>query len=688
MKVFSVVGNRPQFVKAAPTSVALRERGIDEVVLHTGQHYDRELSQVFFEELGLDEPRYALDLRTADVTEMQAAIAGAAAGRRRRTGCSSTATRTRRWRARWPPPGGSAARTRRGGPAQRRPLDARGAEPDRGRQARGAAVRPDERSRDQLAAEGVPGRAEVVGDVMADATRLFEPIARERALEPVVDEPLRRAHDPPRGEHRARAAARPDLETLSSTGRAFVFPVHPRTRKVLDEHGIELAPQLHADRRRSATSRCSRSSPARAPSSPTRAACRRRPTGCACLRDAAALDRVGGHGHRRREHARRRTTRPAAEALGRRIVPRGRAAALRRRPRGRRGSRKRSIRFRGHEHDRHRRGRLRRRAARPASSRTPGETVVLVDVQADRVDAAEPRRELHRGRALGGAEGATSTPGWCRRRPTTTSCEGADAILVALPTPLSEQREPDLTILLDAIARDREAPPEGPARRARVDDVPRHDARAASRRCSRRAASRPARTSTWPSRPSASIPAARTGRRRPRRRSSAASPRSAPRARSSSTRAPSTSVVEVSSPEAAELTKLLENIFRSVNIALVNELAQLCDRMGLDVWEVVGRGGDQAVRVHALRARPGPRRPLPPGRSVLPLVEGARSSTSTPSSSSSPGKVNAEHAVLLPLADLAGAEPRRERSLKRLEGARRSASPTRPTSPTRASRRR
>src|SRR5262245_44916764 len=43
----------------------------------------------------------------------------------------------------------------------------------------------------------------------------------------------------------------------------------------------------------------------------------------------------------------------------------------------------------------------------------------------------------------------------------------------------------------------------------------------------------------------------------------------------------------VSSPEAAELTKLLENIFRSVNIALVNELAQLCDRMRIDVWEVV-----------------------------------------------------------------------------------------------------
>jgi UDP-N-acetyl-D-glucosamine dehydrogenase len=46
-------------------------------------------------------------------------------------------------------------------------------------------------------------------------------------------------------------------------------------------------------------------------------------------------------------------------------------------------------------------------------------------------------------------------------------------------------------------------------------------------------------------------------------------------------------LVRVSSPEAAELTKLLENIFRSVNIALVNEMAMLTDRMGIDIWEVV-----------------------------------------------------------------------------------------------------
>jgi UDP-N-acetyl-D-glucosamine dehydrogenase len=64
------------------------------------------------------------------------------------------------------------------------------------------------------------------------------------------------------------------------------------------------------------------------------------------------------------------------------------------------------------------------------------------------------------------------------------------------------------------------------------------------------------------------------------------------------------SLVEVSSPEAAELTKLLENIFRSVNIALVNELAQLCDRMGLDIWEVVDAAATKPFGY--MRFEPGP----------------------------------------------------------------------------------
>ena len=65
------------------------------------------------------------------------------------------------------------------------------------------------------------------------------------------------------------------------------------------------------------------------------------------------------------------------------------------------------------------------------------------------------------------------------------------------------------------------------------------------------------------------------------------------------------SVVPVSSPEAAELTKLLENIFRSVNIALVNELAQLCDRMGIDVWEVVGAAATKPFGFMSFQPGPG-----------------------------------------------------------------------------------
>ena len=61
----------------------------------------------------------------------------------------------------------------------------------------------------------------------------------------------------------------------------------------------------------------------------------------------------------------------------------------------------------------------------------------------------------------------------------------------------------------------------------------------------------------------------------------------------------------VSSPEAAELTKLLENIFRSVNIALVNELAQLCDRMGIDVWEVIDAAATKPFGFMPFKPGPG-----------------------------------------------------------------------------------
>jgi len=242
MKVFSVVGNRPQFVKAAPTSVALRERGIEEIVLHTGQHYDRELSQVFFEELGLAEPHYALGLRTADPGGMQEAIAGPL--REERADWVLVYGDTNSTLA------GALAAGEAGVPIAHVEAGLRSGDLSMPEERNRIAVdriaqllfTPDERSRDQLAAEGVPGRAEVVGDVMADATRLFEPIARKRVA-PAVGEPYdvltihREANTEPERLRRL-------IDALGATGRTFVFPVHPRTRKVLDEHGIEPAPTI------------------------------------------------------------------------------------------------------------------------------------------------------------------------------------------------------------------------------------------------------------------------------------------------------------------------------------------------------------------------------------------------------------------------------------------------------------
>src|SRR5918994_1222317 len=60
-RVLTVIGNRPQFIKAAAVSGPLREVAA-EVLVHTGQHYDDALSQIFFDELGLPRPEHRLDL--------------------------------------------------------------------------------------------------------------------------------------------------------------------------------------------------------------------------------------------------------------------------------------------------------------------------------------------------------------------------------------------------------------------------------------------------------------------------------------------------------------------------------------------------------------------------------------------------------------------------------------------------
>src|SRR3954454_13642078 len=179
MRVLSVVGNRPQFIKSAPLSLALRAAGIDEVVLHTGQHWDREMSQVFFDELALGVPRYRLDLHTREVDAMRGPIREAVAQER----------------PEWVLVYGDTNSPRAGAEAAGdvpvahveaglRSFDlAMPEEHNRIAVDRISALLlcPDARSSARLASEGVPGRREVVGDVMADACFRFGPIARDRS---------------------------------------------------------------------------------------------------------------------------------------------------------------------------------------------------------------------------------------------------------------------------------------------------------------------------------------------------------------------------------------------------------------------------------------------------------------------------------------------------------------------------
>ena len=243
MRVLTVIGNRPQFVKSAPLSVALREAGIDEVVVHTGQHWDDELSQVFFEELGLPEPAHRLDLRTADVATLTGPIHLVIASERPDAvlvlgDTNSTLAGARAAAQEGVPITHVEAGLRSGDLSM--PEERARVEVDR---LAAVLLCPDERSVETLAAEGVAGRAIVVGDVMGDAAVRFAPIARERVPPPhepgtyVVATVHREANV---GPERLRRI----VDGLSRLGEPVVFPAHPRTAAVLREERIEPGPNV------------------------------------------------------------------------------------------------------------------------------------------------------------------------------------------------------------------------------------------------------------------------------------------------------------------------------------------------------------------------------------------------------------------------------------------------------------
>ena len=214
-----------------------------------------------------------------------------------------------------------------------------------------------------------------------------------------------------------------------------------------------------------------------------------------------------------------------------------------------------------------------------------GKNVVLVDLNDEVVDGIN-RGKSHIGDVSSGALKKLVDDARITATTDYDALKDADAILIALPTPLSSQREPDLTILRGAVE---EIAPR--LRKGQVVVLESTTYPGTTRECLQpilegsglkagedfHLAFSPERVdpgrTDWTTRNTPKLVGGLTP---------ACTERAAELYRSAID-----TVVPVSSPEAAEMTKLLENIFRAVNIALVNELAQLCERMDIDVWEIV-----------------------------------------------------------------------------------------------------
>ena len=214
-----------------------------------------------------------------------------------------------------------------------------------------------------------------------------------------------------------------------------------------------------------------------------------------------------------------------------------------------------------------------------------GKAVLLVDVDRDVVDGIN-RGESHIPDVSSDVLKPLVESGRVSATTDYDALKEVDAILIALPTPLSSQREPDLSIVKGAVA---EIAPR--LRKGQLVVLESTTYPGTTRECLQPILERsglkagedfhlafspervdPGRTD-WTTKNTPKVVGGLT-------------PACTERA-AEFYRAAVNTVVPLSSPETAEMTKLLENIFRAVNIALVNELAQLCERMDLDVWEVI-----------------------------------------------------------------------------------------------------
>jgi UDP-GlcNAc3NAcA epimerase len=249
MRIVTVVGNRPQFVKAAAVSCHLRERA-EEILVHTGQHYDRELSAVFFEELGLPPPDHLLQVGSGSHAEQT----GATMARLERVleegepadgmlvyGDTNATLAAALVAAKLTIP---LAHVEAGMRSFDRgmPEEVNRVVADR---LAGLLLCSTEAAMANLDAAGLVGRARLVGDVMADVALDFGPIA-DRRSDALARLGLERGGYLLATAHRAGNVDDPEaLARLAAALRAaaqrhgpLVFAAHPRTRARLAADGL------------------------------------------------------------------------------------------------------------------------------------------------------------------------------------------------------------------------------------------------------------------------------------------------------------------------------------------------------------------------------------------------------------------------------------------------------------------
>ena len=253
LKIVSVVGARPEFVQAQPLSRALRTRH-EEVLVHTGQHYDHRMSDTFFNELSIAAPYWNLEVGSGSHARQTAAmlerfedvvlaerpdlvivrgdtnstLACALAARKQAIPIAHVEAGERSY-------------------AGDQPEEINRVVVDHLSTLHYCVSR---RAVDQLAAEGLTRSVQWVGDVMLDAILHARPLAdaRSRVLETLSVKPGQYALVTV---HRAENTSDPRrleaiISALNQLDERIVFPVHPRTRHIIDELGISLASHVTA----------------------------------------------------------------------------------------------------------------------------------------------------------------------------------------------------------------------------------------------------------------------------------------------------------------------------------------------------------------------------------------------------------------------------------------------------------